>query len=323
MANQPPLSRLHPGRPDVLALLVSSAALLVLGLSLPVVTIRNMAGLSESTYSVLSGIRALWTGGHRFLGALIFTFSLVFPIFKLSAIALLWYFPAPPVRRVVWLQDLKLLGKWSMLDVFVVAALLGTVRFGALTEATPRAGIYCFGAAILCSMVLIYLVAHLAHVSAEGYRPPVPLLNAFPFELPALILLGVGYDLPLMEVKKWVFWNREYSLLTGVGELASDGRWFLAAVITLFVIVAPAVKLLGYMLLRFVRPGDAGRARLVWVVLQLNRWSMGEVFALALLVASVKIGKMLELTPGPGLWCLLAGVFLSSLVSLPRFRRPF
>lgn len=62
MANQPPLSRLHPGRPDVLALLVSSAALLVLGLSLPVVTIRNMAGLSESTYSVLSGIRALWTG---------------------------------------------------------------------------------------------------------------------------------------------------------------------------------------------------------------------------------------------------------------------
>lgn len=323
MSAAPSLAKLHRQRLDVPVLLVGTAMLLGLGLSLPALTIRSLAGLRESTYSVWSGIIALWTGGHRFLGALIFTFSLVFPLFKLTAITLLWFFPAPPLRRVTWLQDLKVLGKWSMLDVFVVAALLGTVRFGELTEASPRAGIYCFGCAILGSMVLIYLVAHAAHVSAEGYKPPLPILNAFPFELPAMILLGVGYDLPLMEVKKWAFWSRDYSLITGVGELVTDGRWFLAAAIALFVIIAPMVKLLGYVVLRFVRPAGRARARLAWAVLQLNRWSMAEVFALALLVASVKIGKMLELTPGPGLWCLLAGVALSAVVSLPRFRSPF
>src|SRR6185503_11433342 len=285
------LAGLHPRRLDIPLLLVACLVVLGFGLFLPVLTIRSMAGLSESTYSVLTGIRALWTGGHRFLAGLIFTFSLVFPVFKLTAIAILWFLPAQPLRRVTWLHDLKLLGKWSMLDVFVVAALLGTVHFGALTESVPRPGIYCFGSAILLSMTLIYLVAHIAGVSAEGYRPPLPVLNAFPFELPALILLGVGYDLPLMEVKKWVYWSREYSLLTGVGELAEEGRWFIAAAIALFVIIAPTVKLLGYMALRFVRREGPGRNRLAWIVLQLNRWSMAEVFALALLVATVKIGK--------------------------------
>jgi len=322
MAKSLSLARLHPWRLDVPVLLAASAVLLGFGLSLPAVAIRNMAGLTGTIYSVLTGIQALWTGEHWFLSGLIFTFSIVFPVFKLTAIGLLWFRRVEPKRRVIWLQDLKLLGKWSMLDVFVVAALLGTVRFGLLTEARPHAGIYCFGAAILLSMTLIYLVAHIAHISAEGYKPPMPVLNAIPFELPALILLGLGFDLPLMEVKKWLFWKREYSLFTGVDELASDGRWFLALAIALFVMLAPTVKLLGYMILRFIRRKGTGRKPLEWMVLQLNRWSMAEVFVLALLVATVKIGKLLELTPGPGLWCLLAGVVLSALVSFPSFRKP-
>lgn len=318
-----PLSRLHPRRLDVPALLVASTVILCFGLLLPAVAIHSMAGLSVKAYSVWTGIQALWSGNHRFLAAVVFTFSIVFPVFKLAAIGSLWFLRFKPRRRVIWLNDLKLLGKWSMLDVFVIAVLLGTVRFGALTQALPRAGIYFFGTAILMSMALIYLVAHIAHNSAEGYKPPVPVLNAVPVELPALILLCVGFDLPLMAVKKWVFWHRDYSLLTGVHELATDGRWFLAGAIALFVVVAPAVKLLGYIALRFIRRKGHGRKRLTWAVLQLNRWSMAEVFALALLVASVKIGGMLELTPGPGLWCLLAGVGLSALVSFPSFRRPF
>jgi len=323
MARSLPLSRLHPGRLDVPALLVASTVILCFGLLLPAVSIRSLAGLSVNAYSVWTGIQALWSGNHPFLAAVVFTFSLVFPVFKLAAIGSLWFLRFEPRRRVIWLNDLKLLGKWSMLDVFVVAAVLGTVRFGALTEAQPRAGIYFFGTAILLSMILIYLVAHIAHTSAEGYNPPLPILNAVPCELPALILLCVGFDLPLMEVKKWVLWHREYSLFTGVRELAADGRWFLSGTIALFVMIAPAVKLLGYMALRLIRRKGPDRKRLLWMVLQLNRWSMAEVFALALLVASVKIGGMLELTPGPGLWCLLAGVGLSALVSFPYFRRPF
>lgn len=323
MANSFALASLHSRRLDVPALLFASVVVLCLGWLLPAAGIRSIGGLSVSTYSVLTGIQALWTGGHRYLSALIFTFSILFPVFKLAAVGLLWFLRVEPRRRIIWLQDLKLLGKWSMLDVFVVAVLLGTVRFGALTEAHPRAGIYFFGTAIFMSMGLIYLVAHIAHISAEKYQPPVPVLNAFPVELPALILMGIGFSLPLMEVKKWVFWNREYSLFSGVQELASDGRWFLAVTIALFVLLAPTVKLLGYMALRFIRPKGRERKKLEWAVLQLNRWSMAEVFMLALLVASVKIGKMLDLTPGPGLWCLLAGVGLSAIISLPSFRRPF
>jgi paraquat-inducible protein A len=53
---------------------------------------------------------------------------------------------------------LKILGKWSMLDVFVVAIVIVAVKFGLMAKAEPRAGVYVFGAAILLSMFLTFSV---------------------------------------------------------------------------------------------------------------------------------------------------------------------
>ena len=44
-------------------------------------------------------------------------------------------------------------GHWSMLDVFVVVLLVGMVRFGAIANVEPEAGLLAFGAVVLATML--------------------------------------------------------------------------------------------------------------------------------------------------------------------------
>ena len=57
---------------------------------------------------------------------------------------------------------LEVLGRWSMLDVFIAAVLVVTVKLGALASANLEDGIYFFGMSILLAMIATNLVDYLA-----------------------------------------------------------------------------------------------------------------------------------------------------------------
>ena len=57
------------------------------------------------------------------------------------------------------------LGKWSMLDVFVVAILIVLVKLGPLAKIQPQQGVYWFAAAILLSMITSMYIDSLARKS--------------------------------------------------------------------------------------------------------------------------------------------------------------
>ena len=130
------------------------------GLTLPVLTIRKI--WEKNTFSVLSGIQNLYDDKQYFLAFIIFFFSIVFPVIKLCSLGILWVVRLKEEHQKSILYWLELLGKWSMLDVFVVAVLVVTVKLGILATAEPRRGIYVFGAAILVSMVVTFLADNLA-----------------------------------------------------------------------------------------------------------------------------------------------------------------
>jgi len=138
-----------PKRHEIPALLAVGAVLLPLGLTLPTVTLSAMAGISGATYSVITGALNLAKGGNVLLALLIFTFSLMFPILKLGRLSAVWFHGMEPDRRERALHALRILGKWSMLDVFVAVSLVGAIQFGFLATATPRIGIYLFSTAVL------------------------------------------------------------------------------------------------------------------------------------------------------------------------------
>jgi paraquat-inducible protein A len=305
-----------PRRHDIPVLLAVSAVLLPLGLTLPTVTLSTMAGISGSTYSVITGILNLARGGNMFLALLIFSFSLIFPIVKLGMLAVIWFHGMQPDRRDRALHALRVLGKWSMLDVFVVVALVGAIQFGFLATATPRIGIYLFSMAVLSCMVTTVLESRLAFTSEKPDRARgAHSLAALPVAVLALLFLGAGLALPLMEMKKWLFWSQDFSILGAVVRMAREGQYGLMGMVVLFVIVAPLGKLLGQIGLLFLRRRGPNHESLIRTLEAVDKWMMIDVFALGVLIVAAQLGGIADVSPRPGLGCFLAAVFLSASLS--------
>jgi paraquat-inducible protein A len=131
----------------LLALLTLSAAFV-----LPFI---SMSALGQvRTVSLLDGIRELFRDGHLLLGAVLLIFSVLFPIAKLGTIlvATSALMPLRPGVRSRLCTLAAAAGKYSLLDVLVIAVLIVVLKFGGLAEAHPRVGTILFCVAVLLSM---------------------------------------------------------------------------------------------------------------------------------------------------------------------------
>lgn len=133
--------------------LAAAFVLLILGLFLPVMHLKELV-IFKSTFSVVTGIQGLFHEGHYGLAIILFLFSVVFPIFKLAALCALWSGKMVARKRERFLHWLAVLGKWSMLDVFVVAVTIVITKISKLAAAEPRAGIYFFCASVVLTMFI-------------------------------------------------------------------------------------------------------------------------------------------------------------------------
>jgi paraquat-inducible protein A len=146
--------------------LLTALGLLALGVSTPVITVEKLY-LFNNTVSLLSALQQLAGQEEWGLFLVIGVFSIMFPILKIITLLLLWNLEradGPGHRRhMKWLATY---GKWSMLDVFVVALLVVTVKLGALAEARVEPGLYAFAGSVLLTMVLSHWISH--HTVAPG-----------------------------------------------------------------------------------------------------------------------------------------------------------
>jgi paraquat-inducible protein A len=278
---------------------------LAVGLHLPVVTLRT--GLARDSYSVLGGIADLARSGEVLLALIVLAFSVVFPIAKLGALALVLFRPVPAERRAQLVRTLEALGRWSMLDVFVVAILIGAVHLGILSQAYAERGVYVFAAGILLSMFATRSVQRL--LSAERQRPSVaPGSRAQRWtSLTALLLFAAGLFLPLMVIEKFRFWDHEYSVWSASRRMLDEGEYVLGGAVLFFVVLLPLARFVGIVLLRWARRPE----RFARPVLELEKWAMLDVFGLALLVVVAKIGAVAAVETRIGFWILLGAAALS------------
>lgn len=136
-----------------LALLVAFV-LLVVGLRAPILTLEKFYVFSNtvSLWSALVRLAELREWG---LFVLIGGFSVAFPMLKILLLLTIWNWEAATTERhqqhLVWLATYS---KWSMLDVFVVALLVVSVKLGALAEAHVEYGIYAFAASVIITMLV-------------------------------------------------------------------------------------------------------------------------------------------------------------------------
>jgi paraquat-inducible protein A len=134
-------------------MIVGATVCLVLGLTLPIMRLTRFY-LWTDAHSLMSIVRELYRSGEIFLASIICIFSVIFPFFKLLYLLALYSIrqvhPGGSERilkRIAWL------GKWSMLDVLVLALVIFYAKATNLADATSMPGIYMFSAAVILTMI--------------------------------------------------------------------------------------------------------------------------------------------------------------------------
>jgi paraquat-inducible protein A len=143
------------------------SAMLVAGSVLPMFTFSQFY-IFNDTFSLASGIFYLLKEGEPLLFVVVFSFSILMPVWKMVLLYRLLHLSDRDMERCQrQLHVLSFLGKWSMLDVFVVAILVVTVKLGAIANVTVHVGIYLFTVAVLASMLLTHWITLALQANAD------------------------------------------------------------------------------------------------------------------------------------------------------------
>ncbi|MGI9336507.1 MAG: paraquat-inducible protein A [Gammaproteobacteria bacterium] len=150
----------HSRKPDSLsrtwALTVAAAVFYVPANLLPVMTVVRF-GKGEP-HTILGGVEALLHGGQWPLAALVFFASILVPVLKLFGLSYLtlsvqlgsqWR----PSDRTRLYRIVEAVGRWSMIDIFMISILVALVKLGAVSTIEPGAGATFFAAVVVLTML--------------------------------------------------------------------------------------------------------------------------------------------------------------------------
>jgi paraquat-inducible protein A len=153
-------SPMHERNPDSImrtwALLIAAALLYIPANLLPVMHTTSLVGDEDDT--IMSGVVYFWTSGSWPLAIIVFIASILVPMLKLSVLALLTFTSQRrstwrPVERTKLYRLVEFIGRWSMLDVFVVTLTVALVRFQSLAVITAGPGAIAFGSVVILTMI--------------------------------------------------------------------------------------------------------------------------------------------------------------------------
>lgn len=139
-----------------LALLVTACLLYIPANLYPIMYTDQLGSTEAST--ILGGVILLIDLGSAPVAAVIFIFSVIVPSGKLmSMFYLVWtverHSPLDPRQRSVMYRITEYIGKWSMVDVFVVSILVALVHLGGLLVIRPGIAALSFAGVVIVTMI--------------------------------------------------------------------------------------------------------------------------------------------------------------------------
>jgi paraquat-inducible protein A len=138
------------------ALVISAAILYVPANLLPVMSVTSLGKTQSDT--ILSGVIYLLNHGMWPLALVVFVASVAVPLLKLGVLSyLLVSVQLRSTRRLVDRTRLyritELVGRWSMVDIYVVTILVALVQLGALATIEAEMGAVYFGSVVVLTML--------------------------------------------------------------------------------------------------------------------------------------------------------------------------
>ena len=136
----------------------------------------------------------------------------------------------------------------------------------------------------------------------------------------APLLLALGITLPLLTFEKLIFFTENPSLVGMVQSLIEHEDYLLAALVGLFSIVFPVLKLVA-VAYEMTMPKGGSMGRLASLVPFLTKWSMMDVMLVAIVIAAAKTSGLADAFTEPGLWCYAGSALSTSLLQALAARR--
>ncbi len=144
---------LHSRKPKSIArtwaLVLTSILFFIPANIMPIMRV-DLLGIPDRS-TILDGIVYFFQSGSYFIGFIIFTASILVPMFKMVGLLILLLSTRPCStkhlrQKAKMFRFIAFIGRWSMLDIFVIALLSVLVDFGFLTSihAAPAATYFCF-----------------------------------------------------------------------------------------------------------------------------------------------------------------------------------
>ena len=153
----------HLRKPDSIrrtwAFVVAACVLYLPANILPIMDTSSLFEAQQDT--ILSGVIYLWSTGSWVTALIVFVASIVTPLTKLAALAFLtitaqrkstWR----PLFRTQIYRAVTLVGRWSMLDIFVVTVLVALVQLQSIAVISAGPAAIAFGAVVVLTMFAAY-----------------------------------------------------------------------------------------------------------------------------------------------------------------------
>lgn len=122
---------------------------------LPIMQV-DFLGIPEKS-TIMDGIEYFFQTGSHGIGLVILTASILVPVFKVVGLTILLYSIhfnrwSRLAQKTVMFRFIKFIGRWSMLDIFVIALLCALVDFGFFTSITAAPASTFFTFVVLTTM---------------------------------------------------------------------------------------------------------------------------------------------------------------------------
>ena len=151
---------LHKRKPHSLArtwaLVIAACILYIPANLLPVMTVTSFGTGEPDT--ILSGVKVLIGAGMWPVALLVFFASITVPVLKIICLI---YLLVTVQRRSHWrprdrtrlYRMVELVGRWSMVDVFMISILVALVNLGTIATIVPGPGANAFAAVVILTMI--------------------------------------------------------------------------------------------------------------------------------------------------------------------------
>ena len=148
--------RKHQSISTTWALIIAAAILFVPANLLPIMRVDFLGSSEYST--IMDGVLFFFHSKEYGIGLIIFVASILVPLFKIVGLSIIllsikFKWKHGLRHKTAMFRFIEFVGRWSMLDIFVIALMATLVEFGSFTATFAAPAASYFAAVVVCTMI--------------------------------------------------------------------------------------------------------------------------------------------------------------------------